>query len=287
MITPGTQVRDPSSVIGDILVEAGHLTLQQVDEITRYAAESGLQFGAAGLKLGLLSKDAIQFAINTQFYYPLIGRDGDDGVTDAVVAAYDPHNPVVENLRTIRSRLSQGWLATMDRKILAIVSPGRHEGRSWFAANLAVVFAQAGERTLLIDTDMRNPCQHKLFKLPGDNGLSTALTGRAQIDIFRRVHPNLRLFVMTSGIVPPNPQELITRNVFDALLGKCATAFDVVVLDTPAADGTADAELIAARAGAAVLLARRDFTKQSDLMAANRILSRSGVKVVGSVINTF
>lgn len=279
--------RDKTRAIGAILVESGKLTEHQIGEIQDFALKTGSLFGDAAVKLGLITNADVDSALSRQFNYPILGRDGVDGVGDEVISAYNPHSDVVENLRTVRSRLSLGWLDNTNRNVLAIVSPERGEGRSWFAANLATVFAQAGERTLLIDADMRHPKQHLMFKLDGQVGLSSLLTGRAGREIVRRIHPKLRLFVAPAGVLPPNPQELITREVFDIVIEQFSKQFDIIILDTPAASETADAELLASHAGAALMLSRRNKTRHASLLKAMDRLNRSGVKVVGSVVNNY
>ena len=156
-------------------------------------------------------------------------------MSDDVVAAYMPQSDLVEPLRALRSQLTHRWFTDSGHKGIAITSPGRGEGRSWLAANLATVFAQIGERTLLIDADMRHPHQHALFNLNNSMGLSALLTGRAGKEAACRVHPQLRLFVLPAGILPPNPQELLGRPVFDLVLDRFTDQFDVIIIDTPAA----------------------------------------------------
>jgi protein-tyrosine kinase len=277
--------RERARAIGAILVHANRLDSSEVHQIQTYASKAGLRFGDAAVRMNLLTPEDIEFALERQFNYPLVSHGPDGVVADDVVAAYNPSCEAAEDLRTVRSRLVLGWLKQSSRNALAIVSPDRHEGRSWLAANLAVVFAQAGERTLLIDTDMRHSQQHVLFNLNNDVGLSALLTGRAGREIARRVHPQLRLFVVPAGIAPPNPQELLTRPVFDIVLEGFAKQFDLVVLDTPAVGESADAEILAARAGTAIMLTRRNHTHHARLRAAMDTLVRSGTQVIGSVIN--
>src|SRR5262249_10616912 len=140
---------------------------------------------------------------------------------------------------------------------LAVVSPCRGEGRSYLAANLAVVFSQLGERTLLIDADMRTPRQHVMFNLENRAGLSTILSGRADMQVIEHIVPLLDLSIMPSGPVPPNPQELLGRPLFRKLLADVAQEFDIVILDPPAGNANADAQTVAARAGGALMVARR------------------------------
>jgi protein-tyrosine kinase len=277
--------RDRSRVIGAILVEQGRLSPGEVDEIEGYARANGLRFGAAALKLQLLTQSDIDMALAQQFNYPLLARGGEFGVADDVVAAYQPQSKSIEPLRALRSQLILRWLNTASRKVLAITSPEGGEGRSWLAANLATMFAQLGERTLLIDADMRRPRQHALFNIDNSVGLSALLTGRAGREIARRIHPQLRLFVLPAGVLPPNPQELLERPVFDVVLDHFADQFSVVVLDTPAATETADAQILAAHAGAAVMVARRNHTRQSKLKEAAQNFAQTGVNVIGSVMS--
>jgi protein-tyrosine kinase len=275
-------VLDRSRALGSILIEQGLLKAQDIDDIQRLAAANGLRFGEAALQLGLLTQRDVDVAIAQQFNYPTVPRGGKNGVADDVVAAYLPQSELIEPLRALRSQLSLRW--ETDHKILAITSPGRAEGRSWLAANLATVFAQMGKRTLLIDADMRHPRQHVLFNLDNAVGLSALLTGRAGREIVCRIHPQLRLFVLPVGPLPPNPQELLGRQVFDLVLRLFSDQYDLIIIDTPAVAEVADAQIIAARADAAVLLARRNHTRLAQLSTTMRNLTQSGVSVIGSVI---
>jgi chain length determinant protein tyrosine kinase EpsG len=207
-------------------------------------------------------------------------------VSRDVVATFKPFSPVVEQLRVLRSQLMLRWFnGEPGRKALAITSPGRGEGRSFIAANLAVVFSQLGERTLLIDADLRNACQARLFKLENRTGLSNLLAGRAGREAVVRVAAIRGLSVLPAGVVPPNPQELLGRPAFAQLLQDFAEDFDVILIDTPAARDFADAQTLAARAGAAMVLARKGLTSASDLLQFARSVQQSGAPLVGSVLN--
>ena len=279
------RVRDNSRTIGAILVEHGKLSAAAVGEIRQFAQEHGLMFGDAAVQMNLLTTQDIDLALARQFNSPILPSRADGGVADEVLAAHSPRDPAVEHLRALRTKLSLGWLGVLDRKIFAVTSAGRQDGRSWLAANLAMVFAQIGQRTLLIDADFRNSRQHQLFNLPGNIGLSALLTGRAGKETLHRVHPDLRLLVLPAGSSPPNPQELLLRPVFNFVLSRLAEQFDVVILDTPPAFESADAQILAARAGAAVMVARLHHTKHSQLKSVMDNFAHSGVNVIGSVIN--
>ena len=280
-------VQDRGRAIGSILIEQGRLNADDVNEIQRFATLHGLRFGDAAVQMQRITQKDIEAAIAQQYNYPVLSRGGDGGVADEVVAAHSPQSPAVEPLRALRSQLILRWMNNAQRKVLAITSPDRAEGRSWVAANLATMFAQLGERTLLIDADMRHPRQHELFNIDNSVGLSALLTGRAGREIARRIHPQLRLFVLPAGIMPPNPQELLARQVFDLILDHFAAQFSLVIIDTPAVSETADAQILAATAGSAILLARRNRTSQARLASAMQSLTETGVNVVGSVINDY
>lgn len=271
--------------IGAILIDAGRLSAKSAENILRVQKEKGKRFGDAAIGLGLLNEEDIQFALASQFDYPYLPA-GNNSLSRELVAAYTPFSPVVEQLRALRSQLILRWFDTeAQRKALAIVSSGNSDGRSFIAANLAIVFSQLGERTLLIDADLRTPRQHELFKLGNKSGLSDMLAGRIGPEALLDV-PSLRaLTVLPAGVVPPNPQELLGRPVFSELLQSLNHDFDVVIIDTPAASNYADAQTIAVRAGAALMLARKNRTSLPDIARLTCSLQQSGAALVGSVLN--
>lgn len=273
--------------IGAILVDAGKLSVKDAEKILRLQKTEKIRFGDAGIRLGLLSQVDIQRALSSQYDYPYLLK-GDGAVSDSLVAAYNPFCPQVEELRTLRSQLMlRRFTGQLDRKMLSIVSPSRREGRSYMAANLAVVFSQLGERTLLIDADMRHPCQHELFKLQNGNGLSSILAGRDDFHVVQRVKNFIDLSVLTAGPVPPNPQELLGRPSLTALLDHLNEQFDVILIDTPPAADFSEAHILSARAGAAVVLARKNYSLLELVRQQTENMTRSGIEVVGTVLSEF
>lgn len=271
--------------IGAILIDTGRLNAENAERILRLQKEKGLRFGDAAIELGLLKGDDIRFALASQFDYPYLPAD-DQSLSAELVAAYQPFSPIVEQLRALRSQLMLRWFDTdSEHKSLAIVSPDHGEGRSFVAANLAVVFSQLGERTLLIDADLRNPRQQTLFKLGNTPGLSAMLSGRAGAEAVVRIPSLLGLSVLPAGIVPPNPQELLGRAAFIEALYALGRDFDVIIIDTPAGHDYADAQTIAARAGAALMVARKHLSSLPVIAQLGRTLQQSGATVVGSVLN--
>jgi len=281
-----TPFRPPAErSIGSILIDAGRLNADQTERILRLQREKGLRFGEAAVVLGLANNNDIHYALARQFDYPYLQR-GESKVSPQVVAAYDPFSPQVESLRALRSQLMLRWFDPVEgRRALSVVSPGAGEGRSWLAANLAVLFSQLGERTLLIDADLRKPSLHTLFGLQERSGLSTLLAGRPAPEAVQRVPDLLSLSVLQAGVVPPNPQELLARPILGQLLQQYSSSFDVVIVDTPAGSRYADAAMVAVRTHGALMVARRDQSRMGDMKRYAERLTQSGAVVVGSVMN--
>lgn len=275
--------------IGDILVAAGRLSDVDAGRIAEYQRQHQLQFGDAAIALNLLTKSDIDFALAGQFDYTYLTQQ-DTSLSPELVAAYKPFSMVSEDMRAVRSQLMLRWFNSDPlHKVIAVVSSGKGDGRSFIAANLAIVFAQQGQRTLLLDADLRaapGTGQHALFKLGKSSGLSGILAGRASLDSAALTVPSLTgLTVLPSGVMPPNPQELLGRPEFGQTLGSAVQQFDVVIIDTPAVGDFADAEIIAARAGAALIVARTNQSLLPNVVVLSHRLQEGGVTLVGSVLN--
>ena len=277
-----------SRSLGGILIDSGLLKPEDAERVLLVQKEQNLRFGDAAVRLGLLTEEDIQYALSRQFAYAYLRRTPGDKkpVSDELVAAYQPFSQRVEQLRSIRSQLMLRWFDRADqRQLLTIVGSDRGEGRSHLAANLAVVFSQLGERTLLVDADMRNPRQHELFFLENKIGLSTVLSGRSRDEAIVRIPDLTGLCVLPAGPIPPNPLELLNRLNFDEFMIQAKSAFDVVILDTPALSAGEDAAMIAVRTGAALAVARNSQTSVAGFTDMVEGLMNAGVNVVGSVLN--
>jgi receptor protein-tyrosine kinase len=147
------------------------------------------------------------------------------------------------------------------------------------------VFAQLGQRTLLIDASLRSPALHAFFKLDPSEGLSTALAGRNGLDCARAIGAMPGLQVMPAGPQPPNPLELIEQARFSQLLDYAAAQFEAVIIDTPANAEGPDAALLANRAGSAVLVVRADATRQAEARRFALALEQARTNVLGLVFN--
>jgi len=172
-------------------------------------------------------------------------------------------------------------------KALAVISPDPGDGKSFLAANLAVALAQLGGRMLLVDADMRGPRQHEIFQVPNKAGLSSVLSGRTSSQVIQQVEGVPGLFVLPVGATPPNPLELVERPAFALLMRELLNKFDHVLVDTPAAAYGADAGVIAARCGAALLLARKNESRLAGLAELIGSFEGCPVRITGVVVNEF
>jgi len=272
--------------IGALLVDSGKITLEQAERVMRLQQEKGLRFGDAAIKLGLITTADFDAVVAQQFEFSFL-VPGSSELSGELVAAYAPFDPRIETFRAVRSQLMLRWFnPEVGLKHLAIVSPHRAEGRSHFAANLAIVFSQLGKKTLLVDADMRHPRQHILFNLENRAGLSTLLAGRADTEVVERILPLLNRSVLPAGPVPPNPQELLGRPLFQKLMVGMAKEYDVIILDTPAGNTHADAQTVAALAGGAFMVTRLDHTPISTVRAlSDSLAGTTGAVLVGAIIN--
>ncbi len=274
--------------IGDIIAETRNLSADQVEQILARQRERGERFGEAAIQLGFASTDDVLFALAQQFHYPYAPEE-QRKLSPELVALNQPFSVQAEAFRAIRSQVMMRVFneQTGAHPALAIVSPDSGDGKTFFAANLAVTLAQLGGRTLLIDADMRGPRQHEVFNLPNKSGLSGVLSGRAESQVVQQVPGVSSLFLLPVGITPPNPLELVERPAFGLLIRELVSKFDHVVVDTPAAEYGSDSAVIAARCGAALVLARQGKSVVVSLQELVANLAETPAKLAGVIVNEF
>lgn len=278
--------------LGAILVTSGKITPTDADRVMELQRREGWRFGEGALRMRLISERDLMQALHRQYDLPQLML-GKRQLGDELVAAHHPNHRRTEELRGLRTQLLTRWLrsdtaaAPKGRKVLAVTSPGDGEGRSYVAANLAVLFAQLGVRTLLIDADMRHPAQHRIFNIEDRIGLSAVLTGRAGADAAQAIPGFRSLRVLPAGVPPPNPLELLSRPLLPSLLDEYLSDFDMILVDTPPALPYADAHAIGFSAGNAMVLARKDHTRMADTARVARDLGNAGAQVIGTVFNNY
>lgn len=270
--------------LGELLAQERRLSARDIRRILAHQKKKGLRFGEAARDLGLVSSADVQRALAQQFNYAYMRR-GESRASPILVSAYQPFDTAAESFRMLRSQLALRWF-DHGHKTIAVGGPRSGVGTSTLAANLAVSFAQVGERTLLLDANFRRPSQHLLFGISADAGLADVLIGRASVEkaVVRLAQLN-GLAILCAGPVPPNPHELLSSRALHYLIDLAHECFDVVIFDTPAMLEYADAQMISARAGAYVMVVRRHQTRFADVEATKARLAPAGATLLGAVIN--
>lgn len=271
--------------IGQILMSRGRLTSAQVGQILEEQSRSSQRFGEIAVRLGLVTAADVDDALALQFGYTKL-ESSSSLLPAKVVAASAPASPFAEALRGLRSQLMMRWFdGTPGQTALAVTSVDRGDGKSFITANLGVTFAQLGENTLIIDADLRHPTQHTIFGLPNKMGLSGVLSRRAGLEEIVQIPGLSNLSVLPSGPLPPNPQELLGRPEFSRLLNELSSVYDVILVDTPSAQQSSDAHVVAQRAGAALIVGRKDRTRSTEIAQLASIMSNSGIQILGATLN--
>ena len=168
--------------------------------------------------------------------------------------------------------------------VFVVTSPTANNGKTINSVNLAISFAQMGKRTLLIDSDMRNPTVHRMFSIPVKNGLSEILAGLTDnISVSKTDIENLS--VLTSGKIPPNPAELLSSSRMDKLLDFVREHYDCVFIDTPPVNLVTDSTIFAQKVTGYVLIVKTDTTNTHDVKNAISNLKQIDANILGFIIN--
>jgi non-specific protein-tyrosine kinase len=202
-----------------------------------------------------------------------------------IFAINQPKSLAAEAYRTLRTNLQFSSL-DIPLRSLVVTSAVATEGKTTTAANLAVVMAQAGNRIVLVDGDLRRPSAHKLFDLPNRTGLTTALVEDPEaLNGYLQESGIENLRVLTAGPIPPNPQELLGAQRMKELLRRLEEEADIVVIDTPPTLVVSDANVLAARASGVLMVVNTGKTRRAAVRQAVEGLRKVGANLLGCVLN--
>ncbi len=270
------------------ILAAGNLSDAQVEAIRGFQRRKGLTFGEAAITLGLVRRDSLFLALSKRYNYPVLSFGDDEArFSRELVVGFQPFGAGAEAFRTVRSALATGPLS-QGKNAFAIIGARAGVGATYFAANLALSFAQMAVPTLLVDANLRQPRLASLFGVdPKTEGLVEALTrsdlhaSPVAVDIV----PGLSLLV--AGATPPHPQELLSSKEFLNLSQNAQRNYGVVIYDTPAALENADAYVVASRVGSAIMVGRRNRTKAADVKTVAQALEGFQCEIAGTVLARF
>lgn len=203
---------------------------------------------------------------------------------DRLIILSDPRSPAAEAYRTLRTSVLFSSLDSPLRTLL-VTGAGAGEGSSAISCNLAVAFAQAGTKAILVDGDLRRPSVHEAFGLANDKGLTTALlddTG-GELPLQPTSVPNLQL--LTAGPLPPNPADLLGTQRMQRLIQALSASADLVLFVSPPAGYVADAAVLASKADGVILVISAGKTRREVAMRAKALLEKANARILGVVLD--
>ncbi|MEB8096975.1 tyrosine-protein kinase [Staphylococcus xylosus] len=195
-----------------------------------------------------------------------------------------PKSTISEKFRGIRSNI---MFSNAENEIgsLLVTSEKPTSGKSTISANIAVTYAQAGYKTLIIDGDMRKPTQHYIFDLPNNSGLSNLIINKATYSDSIKESNVDNLAILTAGPTPPNPSELITSSKFETIFNEFLDHYDFIVIDTPPVNTVTDAQVYAQTVKNCVLVIDAEKNNKIEVKKAKDLLNKSDGKLLGAVLN--
>lgn len=209
---------------------------------------------------------------------------------DDLIIKNNPKSYIVECIKTTRTNI----LYAKNKKTILITSPKQGEGKSWIANNMAVAFAQANKRVILVDTDLRNQCnKNEIFNVDKGEGLSDFIKEisdnklenleKAKKYIQETKIPNLH--ILQNGTIPPNPAELISSNNMRNLLDLLKSMYDIILLDGTACMIVSDSVALSSMVDSTILVAESKKTKINDLKKVKKLVEDVNGKILGVITN--
>lgn len=193
-------------------------------------------------------------------------------------------SPISEAFRTLRTNIQ---FTSVDSELnsIMVTSATPQEGKSTVSANLAVVMAQSGKKTLFVDADLRKPTVHYTFSIPNREGLTNLLVGNMNLDQLVQKTDVENLSILTSGPIPPNPAELLGSKAMGRFIEESMTKYDMVIFDTPPVIAVADAQILASQVNGVLLVVNSGKTKQEIALKSKNLLSKVNANILGTILN--
>jgi protein-tyrosine kinase len=201
-----------------------------------------------------------------------------------LVTMENPRSVISESYRTLRTNIRfTGVSKTL--QTIVFTSAIAEEGKTTTVANVGVVFAQEEKKVLLVDCDLRRPSLHLVFELSNSRGLTNVLVGADSLLSCIQATRVENLSVLTSGLIPPNPSELLGSEAMRHLLDQAKETFDLVLLDTSPVLAVTDAQVLSALADGVVLVIRAGKVRREMVAKTKQRLEHVGAKILGTVLN--
>jgi polysaccharide biosynthesis transport protein len=267
--------------------------------IAPFPLRSGILAGLVGLVLAIgfvvgleylddtiKSPDEAVDVVGAPLLAAIIRQSKVSSAPQRLVTKLDPRSPAAESFRTLRTNLQFSNIDAKTRTII-VTSGQPEEGKSTVVSNLAWTLAQAGQRVILIDADLRKPMLHKIFDLTNEFGLTNLLTNQDDMSItdqtIHSVAPNL--WVVPSGPQPPNPSELLSSKRMEMLVWLFQQDYDWVLFDTPPVLTVTDPLALAPRTDGVLLVAEGKRSRRDMLAKSRSALETVGARILGIAVN--
>ena len=191
---------------------------------------------------------------------------------------------LVENFNKIRTNIVFSMPKVDGSKVIAVTSSVPGEGKTTTTINLAITFAKTGAKVLIIDCDLRKSRVHRYMDLERDGGVSDVICGAKKLEEVIKKGRGENLDVITSGVIPPNPAELLGSDGFTAILDELKSKYEYIFIDTPPITIVADANMIAERANGTIIITRRNVSTYNALDVTVENLRNTGTKLLGFIL---
>lgn len=252
--------------------------------LLRQALNRGIEDPDVIEQLGLPVYAAIPFSKDQEVLEKRARDRNDKGPSSLLLAVNNPADLSIESLRSLRTSLHFARLEAKNN-ILMISGPSPSVGKSFVSSNLAVIMAQAGQKVLLIDADMRKGYINKLFRMQPDNGLSELLAAQLTSDQAIRQTEVENLHFVPRGQVPPNPSELLMHPNFTAFMENVSSQYDLVIIDTPPILAVTDAAIVGRSAGTSLVVTRFGVNGAKEIEVMKRRFEQNDIQLKGAIFN--
>jgi capsular exopolysaccharide synthesis family protein len=205
--------------------------------------------------------------------------------TPKLITLNDPRSAAAEAFRTLRTNL---MFSSVEQPIhtLLVTSPAQSDGKSTIIANLAITFAQAGNKTILVDADLRRPSQHEIWGISNERGLTTMMLDESAMSTPPLASTSVEnLQILPTGIIPPNPADVLSSQRMNAVIGVLKARANYILFDSPPVLAATDAALLGSKLDGVLLVVRAGHTRREQAARARQALERVHVRIVGAVLS--